>query len=72
MSLSSKKEKMAVDRWNSSYSVGQSVKYWPITRRHEAKVGKTKSAASLMGGHTAVVFIEGHSGCVALSHVQAV
>lgn len=59
-----------VDDWNESHDIGQTVKYWPRTRRDEPKTGKTKSNAAIMC-NTAVVFIEGHSGCIALSHVQA-
>jgi hypothetical protein len=57
-------------KWNDRFPVGTVVRYWTSTRDGVGKVGKTRSEAEVMGGHTAVVWIEGCSGCVALTHVQ--
>ncbi|MFF1684656.1 hypothetical protein [Streptomyces sp. NPDC058254] len=38
----------------------------PCTRLETA----TRSAATVLGGHTAVVWVEGHSACIALSHID--
>lgn len=67
--MASKAQKM-VDKWNAKYATGQPVKYWPITRDQDFRQSKTRSAAVLLGGHTAVVWVEDHSACVALSHVE--
>ena len=58
-----------VDTWNRDCPVGTPVRYWTGVREGEGKQSKTRSAAKLLGGHMAVVWIEGVSGCVALSHV---
>ena len=59
-----------VDVWNRDCPVGTPVLYWLGAREGEGKRSKTRSSAELLGGHTAVVWIEGVSGCVALSHVR--
>ena len=72
-------EKRAVERFNREHPIGTEVRYWPGLRWRddgetevEAKTGKTRSEASVLGGHTAVVWIEGHAECLALSHVEVV
>lgn len=57
--------------WNLVVPVGTPVRYWTGAREGEGKPSKTRSEAQLLGGHTAVVWVEGHSGCIALSHVYA-
>ena len=64
-----------VVRWNDKNPVGTIVQYWRGTKTPDAPpsgVGKTTQPASLLGGHTPVVWIEGCSGCIALTHVEVV
>ena len=59
-------------RFNARYPIGTAVRYWTGVREGEGKLSHTRSIAEVLGGHTAVVWIEGESGCVALSHVVVV
>lgn len=65
-------EAALVESWNATYPVGQAVRYSAGFREGATSRGRTRSRATLLGGHTAVVWVEGYSGCIALSHVQAV
>jgi len=66
----SKAQQKKVERWNEKHSVGQEV--WAHRDNGEFFKTKTRSEAQLLSGHTAVVWIEGISGCYALSHVEAI
>jgi|GEM_PF-1534207 hypothetical protein len=62
----------AVDEWNKTHAVGtyviyESIKDDPTTRR----AARTRSVAFLADSGTAVIFLEGQSGYVALDHVKA-
>ena len=60
----------AVAQFNHATPIGAIVQYWPGAkegRRLEGTV--TDPGAYILGGHTAVVQIEG-AGCVALSHIE--
>jgi hypothetical protein len=59
-----------VDHWNEQHPVGTSVRYWTGDRQGDGKVSRTRSRADLLGGHTAVVWVEGHGACIALSHIR--
>jgi hypothetical protein len=62
-----------VAKFNSANPVGTEVRYWRMGKEGEPTgTGKTRSEAWLMGGHTAVVLIEGTSGAIALTHVEVV
>lgn len=66
-------EQELVEQWNRYHPVGTLVRYWRMDRRGEPSgTGKTRSRAWLLGGHSAVVLIEGTSGGIALSHVDVV
>lgn len=56
-----------VEKWNSANQVGVSVDYRSF-KGAEPKRTVTTSPAQVLGGHTAVVFLEGISGCVDISH----
>lgn len=58
--------------WNELYPIGTQVEYHPIIGDPEHRITRTRSAAYVLSGHTAVVFVEGISGCVALEAVRAV
>jgi len=65
--------KQGVKDWNARYPVGTLVRYWCGERAGEPSgVGRTYQEATVLGGHTAVVWIEGCSGCVALTHVETI
>jgi len=51
------------DRWNQ---LGTLVEYHPIIDKPEHRLRKTRTPAQVLSGHTAVVWLEGESGCVAL------
>jgi hypothetical protein len=57
-------------KWNKYFPIGTRVRYWTGVREGSGKVSVTRSAAEVLSGHTAVIWIEGCVGCVALSHVQ--
>jgi hypothetical protein len=59
-----------VDEWNEKYPVGTPVEFWTGAREGQGKQSRTRSQAEVLSGHTAVVWIEGVRGCVALSHVR--
>lgn len=65
-----KKLDEAVAIFNRQHPVGTRVRYWRGIREGAGLVGFTKSAAGILGDHTAVVWIAGCSGCIALSHVE--
>lgn len=58
------------DAWNARYPVGTPVRYWTGLREGPGKTGETRAAAEVLKGHTAVVWVTGLAGCVALSHVE--
>jgi hypothetical protein len=60
--------------WNSRHPVGTFVRYYRRIHPREdlAGVFRTRSAAQVLSGHTAVVWLEGVSGCVCLDAVEPV
>lgn len=59
--------------FNRDYPVGQRVRYWPAVRPEDDSGGfesSTRSDAQVLSGHTAVVWVDGYAGCIALSHVK--
>ena len=65
------KQKKLVETWNAAHPIGTPVRYWTGVREGDGKTSKTRSEAQLLSGHTAVVWMEAESGCVCLSHVEA-
>lgn len=65
-----KDQQRAVDDWNARYSVGQAV----AVKRDTGEVvyTTTRSAAELLSGHSAVIWLEGIGGCYLLSRVTPV
>lgn len=61
-----------VDKWNKQFPVGTQVRYWTGVREGIGNLSFTKTAAEVLEGHTAVVWLDGVSGCVALSHVMPI
>lgn len=54
--------------WNGKYPEDTPVLYWTGAREGDGTLGRTRSAASVLGG-TAVVWVTGHGACIALTHV---
>lgn len=59
----------AAELFNSRCPEGTPVRYWTGAREGSGQTGRTRSAASVLGGHTAVVWVTGHGACIALTHV---
>lgn len=63
--------------WNTRYPIGTSVIAYPGARpeddpNDERLVTRTRSEAQMLDGHTAVVWVDGHGACIALTHVDPV
>lgn len=60
------------ERWNAAHPIGTRVRYWTGLREGDGVESVTRSRASVLGGHTVVVWVDGQGACIALSHVEAV
>lgn len=61
------------DQFNEQVPVGTMLRYWRGEKKGEPSgVGKMHHKATMMGGHTAVAWIEDCSGAIALTHVEVV
>lgn len=58
-------EKQCAD-WNAAHPVGTLVEYHPVIGAPAHRLRATTTAAQVLSGHTAVVWLEDESGCVAL------
>ena len=68
---------MNAETFNSRYPVGTPVFAYPgappeLLPNEPRLVTRTRRKASVLGGHTDVVWVDGHSACIALSHVDVV
>jgi hypothetical protein len=63
--------RLAVETFNRTTPIGSPVRYWTGARVGGGRVSVTRSEAQILSGHTPVVWVEGHSGCIALTHVDA-
>jgi len=62
----------AVEKFNATHDIGTLVRYWTGAKGDgPGEVGETRTEAQVLGGHTAVVWVEGHPACIALTHVEA-
>lgn len=59
-----------VDKWNELYPAGTPVRVRTDSRGTIETV--TRSAAELLSGHTAVVWLKGIAGCYSLERVTAI
>lgn len=66
------RENEAVERWNNHHLVGTPVRYWPGAREGAGIESITRTPAQMLGGHSAVVWVEGYSSCIFLTHVEAI
>jgi hypothetical protein len=60
------------EAWNLTYPEGTPVRYWTGAREGAGQKGRTRSAAWVTEGHTAVVFVTGHGAWIALTHVESI
>lgn len=56
------------DKFNARVNVGDSVDYEEVIGHSVPLRYRTRSEAVVLSGHTAVVWLEGKSGCVCVSH----
>jgi len=67
-----KDEQLAADDWNARHApIGTPVRYWPGPKQGPGKMSTTRGPAAMLGGAVAVVWVNGHAGCLALDHVEA-
>ena len=66
------KARQSADAWNAENPVGTSVRYWTGLREGEGVHANTRTEASVLGGHTAVVWVDGEGAFIALTHVERV
>lgn len=59
------------DNWNAKHPEGTVVSFESIKGRGETHRGKSASEAQVLNGHSAVIWLEGKSGCVDLGHCTA-
>lgn len=52
--------------WNATNPIGTEVEYHPVIGQPDHRLTRTRGPAYVLSGHTAVVFVDGVSGCVAL------
>lgn len=53
-------------QWNVAYPIGAEVEYHSVINADRHVLTRTNSVAYVLSGHTAVCFVDGVSGCVAL------
>jgi hypothetical protein len=59
-----------VAEFNERVKVGDTVAYSEVIGMGIPRLLKTRSAAEILSGHTAVVWLDGNSGCVATTHCK--
>jgi hypothetical protein len=69
------REAEAAELWNRLHPVGTPVIAYPgfrpeVDRDATRIVTSTRSKATVLGGHTAVVWVHGHSACISLTHID--
>lgn len=58
--------------WNAAHPVGTPVRFWTGMRKGDGVESVTRSTAQVLGGHTAVVWVEGEGSCIALTHIERI
>lgn len=71
------RQQLDVERWNTRYPIGTPVTAYPGVRpaddpHAERLITRTRSQAQVLEGHSAVVWIDGHSSCIALTHIDPI
>lgn len=60
----------AAEAFDAAHPVGTPVLAWPGTRDDEPIRTRTRTGAWVLGGHTAVVMVDGVAGGIALTHIE--
>jgi len=60
------------DAWNKLYPVGTLMEYHPVIGEAAFRLRCTRTAAFVLSGHTAAVFLEDEPGCVSLDACKPV
>lgn len=61
------KQRKLVDQWNAQHPAGTAV---TVRKDDGSEIQtKTRSEAAMLGGHTAVIWLDGMSGCYLLERV---
>jgi hypothetical protein len=60
------------DDWNARYPIGTQVQYHFVIDGPEYRLRTTRTEARILSGHTAVVWLDGESGCVCLEACKAI
>lgn len=55
-----------VDAWNAKHPIGTAIMFHPVIGAAPYRTRTTRTAAQVLSEHTAVVWLDGESGCVAL------
>ena len=68
---------MNAAEFNVAYRIGTPVLAYPGARPEDIPsatrlVTRTRSLAQVLGGHTDVVWVDGHDSCIALDHVDVI
>jgi hypothetical protein len=58
--------------WNHKHPIGTRVIYHPIIGEKPGRERVTRTSAQVLSGHTAVVWLEGESGCVCLEACEVI
>ena len=66
------KDAEAVAEFNECHAVGTLCRFFSGGREGPGEFGRTTHPAELFGGHTAVVWLDMASSCIALSHVDVI
>ncbi|NVZ22665.1 hypothetical protein HX794_23760 [Pseudomonas costantinii] len=61
-----------VDNWNAKHPIGTLISFEEIVGHGETHRGASSDEATVFGGHTAVIFLQGKSGFVDLGHCTAI
>jgi hypothetical protein len=56
------------DEWNARNPIGTEVRYYPVADEVGYHKTRTRSEATILSGHTAVVWLDNIAGCVSLDH----
>lgn len=63
----------ACDAFNAAHPVGSTIMCWPGIIEGEPVERTIKApGATILSGHTAVAYVSGGGGCIALSHISGV
>jgi hypothetical protein len=66
------REQASADQFNAKHAIGTKVRVFPLDRGGPSIETRTRTAAEVLSGHTAVVWVEGRPGCYALTHVDVI